>query len=407
MEKYTVIIPTRDRAETLEATIRTCLRQTYENFEIIVSDNCSEDNTKEIVESFHDQRIRYINPGRRLSMSGNFEFALKHVTDGFVMFIGSDDGIMPDAIHYVDSIVREYKVDAVSCQQATYVWPNFPDKAIAGRLVFSGIRNDIEIRSSNEWISKVLSFESFYCFDLPNLYCGFVHKRIIDKAYKDGKYFRSITPDAYSAFATAIFVDNYAFSFRPFSIAGASKKSNGASSLHSSGDGNESNKFKAENDIEFHDGFVNCPSFEVFCAEAFAQLAKAFPERCAEYKIDYKKMLQNAVKNTNERTVDEVNNAVQIMTSRFLADLNSGSSSNRNFDVIRKLKHLFYVISDPLGIIEFKNSYLYGINDVNDAALASHLLMSRRDSPIFVRKMIFISGYFNRLIRLLGFRQIT
>ncbi|MGZ8158598.1 MAG: glycosyltransferase family 2 protein, partial [Methylobacter sp.] len=67
MEKYTVIIPTRDRAETLEATLRTCLRQTYENFEIIVSDNCSGDNTKEIVDGLHDPRIRYINPGRRLS----------------------------------------------------------------------------------------------------------------------------------------------------------------------------------------------------------------------------------------------------------------------------------------------------------------------------------------------------
>ncbi len=72
MEKYTVIIPTRDRAETLEATLRTCLRQTYPNFEIIVSDNCSDDNTKEIVDGLHDPRIRYINPGRRLSMSGNF-----------------------------------------------------------------------------------------------------------------------------------------------------------------------------------------------------------------------------------------------------------------------------------------------------------------------------------------------
>ncbi|MDP2178683.1 glycosyltransferase family 2 protein [Methylicorpusculum sp.] len=407
MEKYTVIIPTRDRAETLESTIRTCLRQTYENFEIIVSDNFSNDNTKEIVEKFHDPRIRYINPGYRLSMSGNFEFALGHVQDGFVMFIGSDDGIMPDAIKYVDSIVKKYKVDAVSCQQATYVWPNFPDKTIAGRLVFGGIRNDIEIRSSNEWISKVLSFESFYCFDLPNLYCGFVHKRIIDKAYQDGRYFRSITPDAYSAFATAIFVENYAFSFRPFSIAGASMKSNGASSLHQSGDGKESNKFYAENDIDFHEEFVSCPSFEFSCAEAFAQLAKVFPERCTAYKIDYKKMLQNAVKNSNERTVDEVKSAVEIMASRFLVDINSDSGINIRFDLVRKLKNLFYVMSDPLGAIGIKSSYLCGINDINDAALASHLLMSRRGSPIFVRKMIFISSYFNKLIRLLGLRKIT
>ena len=232
MEKYTVIIPTRDRAETLDATLRTCLRQTYRNFEIVVSDNCSVDNTKEIVERFNDPRVRYINPGRRLSMSGNFEFALGHVTEGFVMFIGSDDGIMPGAIDYVDTIVKKFQVDAVSCSQATYVWPDFPDERIAGRLTFGGLRHHVEIRRSSEWIEKTLNFQVPYCFDLPNLYCGFVHKRVIDKAYKDGQYFRSIAPDAYSAFATAIFIDKYAFSYRPFSIAGALKSFDQASTRH-------------------------------------------------------------------------------------------------------------------------------------------------------------------------------
>ena len=228
MEKYTVIIPTRDRAETLAATLRTCLRQTYPNFEIIVSDNCSVDDTRAIVEGFNDARIKYINPGKRLSMSGNFEFALGHVDDGFIMFIGADDGIMPDAIEYVDSIVKKYNVEAVSCTQATYVWPDFPDENVAGLLTFGTTRDGVEIRKSSEWINRTLAFEFIYCFELPNLYCGFVHKRIIDKAFKDGRYFRSITPDAYSAFATAIFVDEYAFSYKPFSIAGASVKKLGA-----------------------------------------------------------------------------------------------------------------------------------------------------------------------------------
>lgn len=399
MEKYTVIIPTRDRAETLEATLRTCLRQTYENFEIIVSDNCSDDNTKEIVDGLHDPRIRYINPGRRLSMSGNFEFALGHVTDGFVMFIGSDDGIMPDAIHYVDSIVKRYKVDAVSCRQATYVWPNFSDKTIAGRLIFGGTGKDIEIRTSKEWIAKALSFQSVYCFDLPNLYCGFVHKRVIDKAYKDGVYFRSITPDAYSAFATAIFVDNYAFSFRPFSIAGASVKSNGASALHSTGDDKEATKFYSENDIEFCEGFVNCPSFEIIGAETFAQVAKAFPERCAMYHIDYKTMLQKALKNANPKTANEVADAVAIMAKNFSVDIDtdSATASKKDFNLAGKLRSLGRLISDPSEIIEIQKSYLVGINDVDDAALAAHLFMQCRETSAFVSRKAAILRRFSRL----------
>lgn len=401
MEKYTVIIPTRDRAETLEATLRTCLRQTYKNFEIIVSDNCSTDNTREIVDCLDDPRIRYVNPGRRLSMSGNFEFALGHVTDGFVMFIGSDDGIMPDAIEYVDSIVRQYEVDAVSCRQASYVWPDFPDRNIAGQLTFGGWRNDVEVRNSKEWINKTLNFQVHYCFDLPNLYCGFVHKRIIDKSYKDGKYFHSITPDAYSAFATAIFINKYAYSHKSFSIAGASSKSNGASALNPSGNGEEANKFYSENDIEFCEGFVNCPSYEVLVAEAFAKLAQAFPEHCSPYKINYSAMIKCALKNANSKTEEDVRNAVGIMGKNFAVEMEgevclAGRLRGKGpGDLFRA----FISMLAPSRVVAILRSGELGINNIDDAALAAHLFNQRRNGNGFITNKELITQILKRMFR--------
>jgi glycosyltransferase involved in cell wall biosynthesis len=391
MEKYTVIIPTRDRAETLGATLQTCLRQTYKNYEIIVSDNCSVDNTKEIVERFNDPRVRYINPGRRLSMSGNFEFALGHVTEGFVMFIGSDDGIMPGAIDYVDSIVKKFQVDAVSCSQATYVWPDFPDERIAGRLIFGGLRNHVEIRRSSEWIEKTLNFQVFYCFDLPNLYCGFVHKRVIDKAYKDGQYFRSITPDAYSAFATAIFIDKYAFSHRPFSIAGASNKSNGASAMHPLGNASEAAKFLQENDIEFSEGFVNCPSFEVMAAEAYAQLEKAFPDVCEPYHINYEAMLAAASVNTIERTEEVIKNAVAKMGVNFGVKIKPAGSRKkiRYYDIFSTINRVLANLISPRPVAVGRSTDV-GVKNIDDAALVAHLLleMQKKDMVTTSRNLI-------------------
>ncbi len=379
MEKFTVIIPTRDRAETLGATLRTCMRQTYRNFDIIVSDNCSIDNTKELVENVGDPRVRYVNPGRRLSMSGNFEFALQHVTDGFVMFIGADDGMMPDAVEYVNSVVETYGVGAVACRQATYVWPNFPDKDIAGRLVFGALRDDVEIRKSREWLNKALNFETPYCFDLPNLYCGFVHKRIIDKAYKDGIYFRSITPDAFAAFATAIMVEEYAFSNRPFSIAGASAKSNGASALHPAGDSQEVSKFRAENDINIADGFVDCPSYETILAEAFAKLAQAFPDQCAPYRIDYMRMLEDSLSNANAKTENVVRAAVAVMAANFGLDMEYLSRRVR-----RRQRAGFASVARALGAlvtppraVSVERTTEMGIRNIDDAALVAHALCRR------------------------------
>ena len=404
MEKYTVIIPTRDRAETLEATLRTCLRQTYENFEIIVSDNCSEDNTKEIVDRLNDGRIKYINPGKRLSMSGNFEFALGHVIDGFVMFIGSDDGIMPDAITYVNSIVNKFKVDAVSCFQATYVWPNFFDTTIAGRLTFGGYRDGVEIRNPQEWIKKTLSFESPYCFNLPNLYCGFVKKTIIDKAYKNDCYFRSITPDAYSAFATAIFIKSYAFSYKSFVIAGASNNSNGASALHPVGDNKEAEKFKSENDIPLAKGFISSPSFEICCTEAFASLSQAFPEQCAQFNIDYKQMLLNALKNANSRTKEEVLTAVEVMSKNFNISFDNllTSSVDAKLNLIRKVFRFFHIMTTPSHVVQISKSFDIGIRDVDDASLVAYAMMCDNNSEVFITNRCML---LNILKKTVGFKK--
>ena len=151
MEKYTVIIPVKNGAETIEHAVRTCLRQTYANFDIVVSDNCSNDGTRQVIERMTDPRVRYINPGRRLSMSGNFEYALAHVEPGFVMFIGADDGLMPDAVERVSRIAGQTGTKAIASRMATYVWPNFPDPTIRGRLQFAWRWRPTGARRPERW----------------------------------------------------------------------------------------------------------------------------------------------------------------------------------------------------------------------------------------------------------------
>jgi hypothetical protein len=192
-------------------------------------------------------------------MSENFEFGLSRVSEGFVLFLGDDDGLLPGAIRRVNTIVEKTGVRAITSGIAQYVWPNYPDENVRNKMSWS-IREDVEIRRSSEWIRNVLSFKPLYTFDLPGLYCGFVRIDTINSMKKNGVFFRSQTPDAYSAFACAVALDIYAFSHRPFAIHGASGRSNGASYFHKQ-DKSESNKFFAENTIPFHPMLKVCPSF--------------------------------------------------------------------------------------------------------------------------------------------------
>src|SRR5260221_11421836 len=95
-----IVIPTRERAETLGFTLRTALAQTTNNYEVIVSDNFSQDNTKSVVAKAADHRVRYVNTERRMSMCDNWEIALDHSRGKYIIFIVDEDAIMPDALDW-------------------------------------------------------------------------------------------------------------------------------------------------------------------------------------------------------------------------------------------------------------------------------------------------------------------
>ncbi len=103
--RISVLIPTRERADTLVSSLRTCTSQDEDDLEIIVSDNFSADDTRYVVESFNDSRIRYLNTGKRLGMSQNFEFAMAHAEGDYITILGDDDGLLPGAVGDLRALV--------------------------------------------------------------------------------------------------------------------------------------------------------------------------------------------------------------------------------------------------------------------------------------------------------------
>jgi glycosyltransferase involved in cell wall biosynthesis len=310
LTKFTIIIPTRERCDTLYYALKTCVVQNYNNCEFIVSDNFSQDKTKETILSFQDSRIKYINTGKRLSMSDNWEFALSHIHDGYVMFLGDDDGLLPNALSNINKIIQEENCDAICWDTVFYKWPNVLDDSQKSILNFPfSIRSHRRIKiESKSMLSQVLSMNESYMF-LPKLYTyGMVNYNILREGYgKTGRFFNSMNPDIYSSITIASTVEKYIFSYRPFSVGGISAHSIGASSLNTSFQAKTEieqsekisiNKFYSEKNIPFHSKLPFVHTTSVLLAESYFQAKDQGVKNIDKYKLKIEDVIRHSLQET-------------------------------------------------------------------------------------------------------------
>lgn len=99
-----VIIPTYNREKVLARSIESVISQTYQNWELIIVDDRSTDNTKELVSIFmnKDKRIKYIMNDRKKGPSGARNCGMLHASGKYIAFLDSDDEWF--AHHLNDSI---------------------------------------------------------------------------------------------------------------------------------------------------------------------------------------------------------------------------------------------------------------------------------------------------------------
>ena len=105
--KLSIVIPTRERIQYLQESIRTALAIEDIDIEIIVSDNASSDNTAVILSDIDDIRFKYTHTGKRVSMRANFENGLNNCTGDYIMFFGDDDGVLPKQIPILKNILEK------------------------------------------------------------------------------------------------------------------------------------------------------------------------------------------------------------------------------------------------------------------------------------------------------------
>lgn len=93
-----IVLPTYNRADLIGDSIRSVLGQTYQEFELIVVDDASTDNTEEVVVSFQDSRIRYLRLDENLGAAGARNRGIEAAQYDYIAFEDSDDLWLPNKL---------------------------------------------------------------------------------------------------------------------------------------------------------------------------------------------------------------------------------------------------------------------------------------------------------------------
>jgi len=112
MPKFSVVIPSKDRPQLIRWAVQTVLRQSFGDFELVISDNSDDERTREALEVFDDPRLCYHRSGG-LSMPDNWEFAASKATGDYVCVLQDKQVMHFDALERLARVVDDCEPQVV------------------------------------------------------------------------------------------------------------------------------------------------------------------------------------------------------------------------------------------------------------------------------------------------------
>jgi len=216
---FSILIPTRNRAHLLKYAIQSVLNQDCDDYELIVSDNNSSDDTYKITMGFDSQKIRYVNTGKYLPGSASWNFAYTQAIGDYILILGDDDYLVPGILTQVKKIIQKKSARIVFTGIVGYYDNSFRDENLRNTIqsrVFTG--KLIEV-STKQIIQAYFNFGGR--IDPPHPSSIFIFKKIADKVNEEyGAFYAPPYPEFTAILRSISQIDNLFLIDKPLVIVG-------------------------------------------------------------------------------------------------------------------------------------------------------------------------------------------
>lgn len=198
-DSVSIIMPSYNTAKFIEETIDSVLAQTYANWELIIVDDCSTDDSDAVVAKYQDPRIRYLKNEKNSGAAVSRNRALREAKGRWIAFLDSDDLWTPDKLekqirfmednHYSYSYTNYLEIDEESkplgarvtgpkritkAGMYAYCWPGCLTVMYDANVV--GLVQIADIKKNNDYAMWLKAIHKADCW-LLNEDLGYYRKR--------------------------------------------------------------------------------------------------------------------------------------------------------------------------------------------------------------------------------------
>ncbi len=268
--RYSVIVPTYRRPDTLRVTLRCLAEVRHPRLEVIVMDNAGGPETAAVLaEAAAAQPLKAIRSDTPLPMSDSWEAGLAAATGDYVTILGDDDALALNAIDAADQILGTTRADILGWSPCAYYWPTATNPYLRN-IFHASVGMGCTVAHPSFFLNAYMSDPWVY-HAMPGIYQAFVARGVIEETRRRfGRYFLDRLPDLSSAVTNAVHIaqtqGRIAWTQLPLSIWGMSHNSFGQGYLNHRGGQARRDAFQADEGGLVDPMFPDCPMLEVVMA---------------------------------------------------------------------------------------------------------------------------------------------
>ena len=105
---FSIIVPTYNNAQLLPRCIESIINQTYDNWELIIVNNASSDNTIEVIEGYHNPKIKCVNFNNDEGIAASRNVGIKVAKGDYICFLDSDDWWKTNKLEICNEYINQY-----------------------------------------------------------------------------------------------------------------------------------------------------------------------------------------------------------------------------------------------------------------------------------------------------------